>query len=76
MLTRRAFCAGAISLAAATALPLAGCSLPSTGAAPVHLVVKVPRTGHDVVFDDSISQVETVIQNMAEGFQRDYERPV
>ena len=63
--------------AAAAALPLAGCSgLPFTGAAPVRLVVKVPRTGHDVVFDDSISQVEMVIQGMADEFQRTYARPV
>ncbi len=76
-MTRRAFCAGAAFLAAAGTLSLAGCnSLPFTGAAPVRLVVKVPRTGHDVVFDDSISQVETIIQSMAEGFQRDYARPV
>lgn len=76
-MTRRAFCAGAAFLAAAGALPLAGCSsLPFTGAAPVRLVVKVPRTGHDVVFDDSISQVEMVIQGMADEFQRTYARPV
>lgn len=68
-MTRRAFCAGAAFLAAAGALPLAGCSsLPFTGAAPVRLVIKVPRTGHDVVFDDSISQVEMVIQGMADEF--------
>lgn len=76
-MTRRAFCAGAASLAAAAALPLAGCDrLPSSGSASVHLVIKVPRTGHDVVFDDSISQVETVIQGMADDFQRTYARPV
>lgn len=76
-MTRRAFCAGAAFLAAAAALPLAGCSgLPFTGAAPVRLVIKVPRTGHDVVFDDSISQVEMVIQGMADEFQRTYARPV
>ena len=76
-MTRRAFCAGAAFLAAAGALPLAGCSgLPFTGAAPVRLVIKVPRTGHDVVFDDSISQVEMVIQGMADEFQRTYARPV
>lgn len=76
-MTRRAFCAGAAFLAAAGALPLAGCSgLPFTGAAPARLVIKVPRTGHDVVFDDSISQVEMVIQGMADEFQRTYARPV
>lgn len=76
-MTRRAFCAGAAFLAAAGALPLAGCSgLSFTGAAPVRLVIKVPRTGHDVVFDDSISQVEMVIQGMADEFQRTYARPV
>lgn len=76
-MTRRAFCAGAASLAAAAALPLAGCDrLPTSGSASTHLVVKVPRTGHDVVFDDSISQVETVIQGMADDFQRTYARPV
>ena len=58
-----------VEVAAAAALPLAGCSgLPFTGAAPVRLVIKVPRTGHDVVFDDSISQVEMVIQGMADEF--------
>ena len=77
-MTRRAFCAGAAFLAAAAALPLAGCERPALHrvAAPVRLVVKVPRTGHDVVFDDSISQVEMVIQGMADEFQRTYARPV
>ena len=30
-------------------------------ASPVRLLVKVPRTGHDVVFDDSINEVSQVI---------------
>ena len=74
-MTRRAFCAGAAILAAAGAQPQAGCSsLPITDAAPVRLVIKVPRTGHDVVFDDSISQVEMVNQGKDDEIQRTYSR--
>lgn len=75
-LTRRGFCAGAAALLAAAALPFSGCADRVAANGKVSLVVKVPRTGHDVVFDDSINQVETVIQGMAEEFQRTYERPV
>ena len=35
-------------------------------------MVKVPRTGHSVVFDESITQVETVIQAMADDFAATY----
>ncbi|MEC4175566.1 extracellular solute-binding protein [Adlercreutzia sp. R7] len=67
-LSRRGFCA---------ATALAACVLAAPGCAPatdaVHLVVKVPRTGHSVVFDDSITQVETVIQAMADDFAATYE---
>ncbi|MEC4294596.1 ABC transporter substrate-binding protein [Adlercreutzia shanghongiae] len=75
-LTRRSFCAGTAALAAAAALPLSGCSGLSATGGLTHLVIKVPRTGHDVVFDESISQVETVVQAMADDFAATYERPV
>ncbi len=55
-------------------LPLAACQAPQEQA--VHLTVKVPRTGHDVVFDDSITQIDQVVSRMAAAFERDYETPV
>ena len=73
-LTRRGFCAACAAGIGALALG-AGCT-PGSGD-KVHLVVKVPRTGHSVVFDGSITQVETVIQAMANDFAATYEtRPV
>ncbi|WP_304426466.1 ABC transporter substrate-binding protein [uncultured Adlercreutzia sp.] len=69
-LSRRRFCALAASALALAAVPGAGCA-PAPSSA-VHLVVKVPRTGHDVVFDEDISQVETVIQAMADDFAATY----
>lgn len=42
----------------------------------VHVLVKVPRTGHSVVFDDSITQIDQAIARMAERFEQDYDRPV
>lgn len=38
----------------------------------VHLLVKVPRTGHDVVFDESITQVHQVLEKMADSFEESY----
>ena len=73
-LTRRGFVA-ATALGACAAAGLHACA-PSREE-PVHLVVKVPRTGHSVVFDESITQVETVIEAMADDFAATYEaRPV
>ncbi|WP_251213169.1 ABC transporter substrate-binding protein [Adlercreutzia murintestinalis] len=54
-------------------MPLTGCQ---SQQAAVHLTVKVPRTGHDVVFDESITQIDQVISRMANEFMRDYETPV
>ncbi len=48
-LTRRSAVALGAATVAASLLPLSGCS--SSSKDVVHLVVKVPRTGHDVVFD-------------------------
>ena len=68
-LTRRGFLA-ATALGACAAAGMPGCAAPTDEA--VHLVVKVPRTGHSVVFDESITQVETVIQAMADDFAATY----
>ncbi len=68
--------------AAACALVLAAgclpaCSPQAPGEDAVHLLVKVPRTGHDVAFDDSTTQIDQVISRMADAFEADYEkRPV
>lgn len=48
-----------------------GCAAPERDA--VHLLVKVPRTGHDVVFDDSIAYADEVVSRMAEEFERSYD---
>lgn len=37
------------------------------------IVIKVPRTGHDVTFDDSISQIDQVLSIMADDFEQSYE---
>ena len=56
----------------------AGCTAApaSTSAEPVRLLVKVPRTGHDVVFDDSIDEVSQVIEAMARAFEAQSPTPV
>ncbi len=54
---------------------LVGCSAASNGSEEqLHLLIKVPRTGHDVVFDDSITQVDQVIEKMADVFEESYEK--
>lgn len=59
--------AGALAcLMAFSALALASCS--GGGSERVHLLVKVPRTGHDVVFDDEIVYADQVIRLMADEF--------
>ncbi len=70
----------AVRIACALALALctlcfAGCQQARTDDA-IHLTIKVPKTSHDVVFDDSISQIDQVISKMAHRFQQDYDRPV
>lgn len=42
----------------------------------VHLTLKLPRTGHDVIFDENIAQVDQVMEIMAEDFEANYNRPV
>ena len=67
--------AGAMLLAASLALgsaALPGCAVQEPRDT-VHLLVKVPRTGHDVVFDESIAYADQVISRMAEGFERSYD---
>lgn len=70
--------AGAFVLAAGilALLCLPGCAGTSAeGSAdePVHLLVKVPRTSHDVVHDESITQIDQVISKMADEFEASYE---
>lgn len=43
---------------------------------PVSLLIKVPRTKHSVIFDDSITQADQAITRMVEQFERDYGKPV
>ncbi len=50
----------------------AGCS--NTEEKRVHLTIKVPRTGHDVAFDESITQIDQVIQKMADAFVANYDK--
>ena len=59
-------------------LSSAGCTAApaETSAEPVRLLVKVPRTGHDVVFDDSIDEVSQVIEAMARAFEAQSSTPV
>lgn len=52
---------------------LPSCAPNSSQSDPVHLLIKVPRTGHDVVFDDSISQIHQVIEKMANAFEAEYD---
>lgn len=40
----------------------------------VHLLFKVPRTGHEVVFDDSLNQIDQVISIMADDFEANYDK--
>lgn len=62
----------AAALLAASMLLVGGCApQPSE---TVHLLVKVPRTGHDVVFDESITAVDQVLNRMADDFERDYDK--
>lgn len=70
LLSRRRFCTAAAGALALAALPSGGCSFGREESVP--LVIKVPRTGHDVVFDDSIDQVETVVRAMADDFAASY----
>lgn len=68
---------GAVALGASGALALPGCSRGATRSAqPTRLLVKVPRTGHDVVFDDSINEVSQVITAMARAFEQASPTPV
>ncbi len=39
----------------------------------IHLTIKVPRTGHDVVFDNTTTQIDQVIERMARSFEESYE---
>ncbi len=63
---------GTTALAVGGSVLLPGCSdgfgVEGDGAA-TRLLVKVPRTGHDVVFDEYISEVSQVIETMARAFE-------
>ncbi len=66
-------------LLAACALALAACGFLASGCsqpedAKTHLLVKVPRTGHDVVFDESMTQIDQVIERLARDFEASYDK--
>lgn len=68
---------GAAAMTAFGTAALAGCRANTpTSHSPVRLLVKVPRTGHDVVFDDSINEVSQVITAMGEAFEAASAQPV
>ena len=53
---------------------MSGCASPQNNGEKVNLLFKVPRTGHDVVFDDSITQIDQVIRKMADEFVAQYDK--
>ncbi len=59
-----------VLLAAAAAAVACACSQHQDE--KVHLLLKVPRTGHEVVFDDSLTQIDQVVSMMADDFEADY----
>lgn len=71
-MTRRAF-TGLVAAGALTAMSssLLGCAS-SSPEDTVHLLVKVPRTGHTVSFDDSITQIDQVISRLVDSFVENY----
>lgn len=73
-ISRRTFAglmaAGVVTVAGSS---LAGCT-PSDEEQTVHLLVKVPRTGHTVSFDSSITQIDQVIRRLIDSFAKSYQR--
>lgn len=72
MISRRAF----TGIVATSALALTGASLtgctPPVEEEPVSLLVKVPRTGHTVSFDESITSIDQVIYRLIDSFVQNY----
>lgn len=66
----RALLAAALACIAACAVAACALGCAGPGEDRVHLLVKVPRTGHDVVFDDQIAYADQVISIMVEEFQK------
>lgn len=61
-------------LSAGVLFAISGCGpAASIHKEPLHLLVKVPRTSHDVVFDDSITTIDQVIAKMADEFEASYD---
>ncbi len=54
---------------------LSGCSAVPTNE-PVQIVIKVPRTSHSSLNDESISTIDEVVTLMAEDFMESYSQPV
>lgn len=52
---------------------LAACSPKQQADEKVHLLFKVPRTGHNSVYDESVTQIDQVISRMVDDFERDYD---
>lgn len=72
-ISRRAFAGLMVSgVSAVAGFSLSGCAAPSQEEG-VHLLVKVPRTGHAVSFDSSITQIDEVISRLADSFVAQYQ---
>lgn len=61
-----------VALAAAAAVGVCACSQHQDET--VHLLLKVPRTGHEVVFDDSLTQIDQVVSIVADEFEANYDK--
>ncbi len=55
---------------------LLSCSPSQNADEGTHLLIKVPRTGHNSVSDESITQIDQVINKMVESFESDYNKNV
>ncbi len=55
---------------------LVSCSPSQNADEGTHLLIKVPRTGHNSVSDESITQIDQVINKMVESFEGDYNKNV
>lgn len=68
---------GMMAFSAPALFSLQGCDKASERAPEqTRLLVKVPRTGHDVVFDESINEVSQVITAMGKAFEQVSSTPV
>lgn len=71
---KRSLAMACAALLVACCSVLAGCSAEQPSSEEVHLLFKVPRTGHNVVFDESITQIDQVINLLVDAFERNYDK--